>query len=42
MKAFTYERVNTPAEAALSRSARTRRKIYRGRDQSAGPDEAGN
>ncbi len=34
MKAFTYEREH-PAEAALRCSARTRRKIYRGRDQSA-------
>lgn len=42
MKAFTYERVNTPAEAALSAQRVPRRKIYRGRDQSAGPDEAGN
>lgn len=41
MKAFTYERVNTPAEAALS-AQRVPRKIYRWRDQSAGPDEAGN
>jgi hypothetical protein len=40
MKAFTYERARTPAEAAAAVGQDAKRQVHRRRHQPAGPDEA--